>query len=214
MQFLKRNKWLFILFLLPFFFFYLDSLYITTIKNIYHHSPQIEKIVDYPDKVIGLLSNGFFLLIVSCLIYIIGYLMKNRMAELGKLLFIGFWSTGIIIQVLKHLIGRARPKFADSFMCIGPNLKTGFDSFPSGHTAIAFCFATILSSYFPRYRFIFYIFSAIAGLERTESFSHFLSDVIAGAIIGILIGKAIIKYTKKENSLVFLNILKDKAQKY
>lgn len=129
--------------------------------------------------------------------------MKNKLVEIGKMLFIGFWFTGIIIQVLKHLIGRARPKFTDSFLCIGPNFKTGFDSFPSGHTAIVFCFATILSFYFPRYRLLFYAFAVITGFERTEAFSHYLSDVIAGAIIGLLTAKILIKYVSKENSIIF-----------
>lgn len=199
MQFLKRNKWIFVIFSLPFFFFYLDSIYIKAIKDIYNHSPQLEKIIDYPDKIIGILSNGLTLLIISCLIYVIGFLKKNRIAELGKLLFLGFWSTGIFIQILKHLIGRARPKLTDPFLYIGPNLKTGFDSFPSGHTAIAFCFATICSFYFPKYRILFYIFAIITGFERTEAFSHYPSDVIAGAITGLLMGKIIIKYIYKEN---------------
>lgn len=199
MQFLKKNKWLFFLLIFPLFFFYLDSLCISTIKTIYKNFPNINRLMDYPDKFVNVLSNGLTLLTVASLIYIFGLLMKRiKLTEIGKTLFIGFWLTGISIQIFKHLIGRARPKMSDSFLCIGPNFKSGFDSFPSGHTAIAFCFSAILSSFLPQYRVIFYLIALIIGFERIEDFSHFPSDVIAGAIIGLIIGKILIKYINKE----------------
>lgn len=118
-------------------------------------------------------------------------------------MFIGFISSGILVQVLKHLIGRARPRITEDLLFVGPSLKGGYDSFPSGHTTVAFCLAYILSQHFPKHRFLFYIFGFMVGFERVEDLSHFSSDVLAGAIVGIIVGR-----------LLSVRILHLEAQQY
>jgi membrane-associated phospholipid phosphatase len=61
-------------------------------------------------------------------------------------------------------------------------------SFPSGHTATAFAFAVGLSWVFPRGRFLFYTLATLAGIQRLVSNSHWPSDVLAGAAVGLLCG--------------------------
>ena len=76
-------------------------------------------------------------------------------------------------------------------MIIGPSLKGGYDSFPSGHSAVVFCFAFILAKQFPRYKIEFYCIAAIIGVMRVVDLSHFPSDVAAGAVFGVLVGKVL-----------------------
>ena len=61
-------------------------------------------------------------------------------------------------------------------------------SFPSGHTATAFAFAVGLSWVFPRGRVIFFGLAALAGIQRLVSNSHWPSDVLVGAAIGLACG--------------------------
>ncbi|OGR84361.1 MAG: hypothetical protein A2901_02560 [Elusimicrobia bacterium RIFCSPLOWO2_01_FULL_54_10] len=73
---------------------------------------------------------------------------------------------------------------------IGPNFfKAGFDSFPSGHAFSSFAFASFMAAYYPQWRWVCYgTAAAISILGRVVFRHHFLSDVIVGAVLGILLG--------------------------
>jgi undecaprenyl-diphosphatase len=115
---------------------------------------------------------------------------EKKLYQASRSLFIGLISSGIIVQVLKHLIGRARPRITYENVFIGPSIKGGYDSFPSGHTTLAFCLAFILTEYYPRYKFIFYTFAFMVCLHRLEGPAHFPTDILAGALLGIIVGKS------------------------
>jgi membrane-associated phospholipid phosphatase len=81
----------------------------------------------------------------------------------------------------------------DEFLFIGPTFEDVYHSFPSGHTAVAFCFAYILARHFPKHEILFFIYAVIVAWERVEDKSHFPSDVLAGAFVGLIIGKILLK---------------------
>ncbi|MGE0529069.1 MAG: phosphatase PAP2 family protein [Bdellovibrionales bacterium] len=60
-------------------------------------------------------------------------------------------------------------------------------SFPSNHAANVFAGAVILAWYIPRLWIIFYSFALLAAVSRVVLGVHYPSDVIAGAILGILV---------------------------
>ena len=200
MQFLKENRNLFaIAIILPLFFFYLDKVFIVWMRDLEGSRAAIYWLLESVDSLINYISYGGTLIIIACILYVVGKVSNNkRLYEAGKNLCLGFVVAGIITQILKHLIGRARPSVTDELLFIGPTLKSKYLSFPSGHTAVAFCFACILSAHFPRYRSIFYIIALIAGFERAEDFYHFPSDVLAGALIGLIAGKIVMKIFQKK----------------
>jgi undecaprenyl-diphosphatase len=57
-------------------------------------------------------------------------------------------------------------------------------SFPSGHAFYAFMMATVLSTWFPRYRIIFYIAAGFIGWTRIYLGVHFPTDVVVGGLLG------------------------------
>lgn len=190
MQSLKDNKrLLYIAIILPLFIFYFDKTMILWMRSFHRGNLKFYSILEYIDPLINFAGNGATLFIIALMLYLSGRYLNQRLYDAGRAMFIGFVSAGIVVQVLKHLIGRARPRLTVDPVFIGPSWKSGYDSFPSGHTAVAFCLAYILSRYFPKYRFIFYLFAVVVGFERFEDISHFPSDVMAGAIIGIIVGK-------------------------
>lgn len=190
MQFLRENKSLFyVMMIVPLFFFYIDMAIISWIRDFQQGRTYFSLLLDSLDPFINFVSNGVTLIVSSVAIYVTGLLFNKKLRNVGRSLCIGFISAGIISQVLKHLIGRARPRFDDNLMFIGPSLKGGYDSFPSGHTTVTFCLAYILSQYYPRYRAAFFLFAAVTGIERIEGTAHFPSDVLAGAIVGLIVGK-------------------------
>lgn len=60
-------------------------------------------------------------------------------------------------------------------------------SFPSGHTLHAVVFSTVALSYFPQLAIVVLPFTIMVGLSRVVLGLHYPSDVIAGALIGLMI---------------------------
>lgn len=58
-------------------------------------------------------------------------------------------------------------------------------SFPSGHTASAFCMATMLSCFFPIFAPIFFTIASLIGFSRLVLQVHFPLDVLAGSALGV-----------------------------
>lgn len=175
----------------------LDKESVLFIINIRHSTSLLNRFLNFVDLPVKILSHGSTLLAVSVALFVIGKRFHGRMVEIGKALIIGFLTSGIASQILKHLCGRARPKLTSDTIFMGPSLRDAYHSFPSGHTAVAFCLASILTSYYPRFSILLYILAAIAGLERIEELKHFPSDVLAGALLGIISAKIVLMILNK-----------------
>jgi len=61
------------------------------------------------------------------------------------------------------------------------------DGFPSGHTCAVTMLAWILTDKYPKFGFVFYGLAALIGYSRWESNAHYGSQVLAGAILGLVV---------------------------
>jgi undecaprenyl-diphosphatase len=61
-------------------------------------------------------------------------------------------------------------------------------SFPSGHAVTGFALAYVLSRAYPKASPLFYLLAIMIALSRVYLATHFLSDVVAGAAVGLLAG--------------------------
>lgn len=93
----------------------------------------------------------------------------------------------IVNVTLKPLIDRPRPfTYLQQF---GHLISAPRDSsFPSGHTGAAFAFAFAMLPAGKKWFALSLVFAVAMGLSRLYLTVHFLSDVIAGAVIGALCG--------------------------
>jgi membrane-associated phospholipid phosphatase len=106
--------------------------------------------------------------------------------------------SGILVQVIKHLVGRARPRLTlPPWEHFGPSFDNDLHSFPSGHTTTSFALAAVLAARFPRQAWIFYSLASLVGLGRLVSGSHYPSDVLAGVILGLAVGWALADAAKR-----------------
>ncbi|MCK5880255.1 MAG: phosphatase PAP2 family protein [Sinobacterium sp.] len=85
--------------------------------------------------------------------------------------------------LLKKLIKRDRPyvNIKGSTIAIRPADKF---SLPSGHAAAAFVFATMISTFYPEFTALAFTWSSLIGLSRVVLGVHYLSDIVAGALLG------------------------------
>jgi membrane-associated phospholipid phosphatase len=73
-------------------------------------------------------------------------------------------------------------------------------SFPSGHTAIAFACATMLSYYRPKLAPAFFLLAVAIGFSRVYVGVHYPLDVLGGAVLGLLCGGIVIALLRLEAS--------------
>jgi membrane-associated phospholipid phosphatase len=189
MHFLKRNRYLIPVALLLVPAFFEDKAVLSWVKNFYATHAAVFHFVQTVNPFMAVISNGATLIAAAFLLFLAGKYYQQRFYLPGERLFWGLITSGITVQIIKHLIGRARPRITFDTVFIGPSLKGSYDSFPSGHTTMAFCFAYMLSWYYPKYRAAFYAFAVLVGIDRIQGFHHFPADVLGGVIVGTLVGE-------------------------
>jgi undecaprenyl-diphosphatase len=91
---------------------------------------------------------------------------------------------------LKLLLRRARPAAAESDPLPLVDLPLTF-SFPSGHATVSFACATVLTFAIPRLVVPLYALAALIAFSRVYVGVHYPSDVLAGAVLGILLATAL-----------------------
>ncbi|GJA73954.1 phosphatase PAP2 family protein [Aeromonas caviae] len=81
--------------------------------------------------------------------------------------------------LLKNALKRQRPAGLPVF--ITPSDRY---SLPSGHTAAAFLMATVLAASFSLWAPLLFVWAALVGASRLLLGVHYLSDLVAGALLG------------------------------
>ena len=90
---------------------------------------------------------------------------------------------------IKPLVKRTRPCIANTSRAIDTiiSLPSGY-SFPSGHSAAGFVVSTVIAKHNLKYGIIALTASAISAFSRLYFYVHYPTDVLAGAMIGVLSG--------------------------
>ena len=96
---------------------------------------------------------------------------------------------GLFFSVAKRLIGRARPLVEGStgpfsYRPLGWSVE--YASLPSGHSIDAFAAATAIGALWPWTRPFMWTYAVVIALSRVVLTAHFPSDVMAGAVVGVV----------------------------
>ncbi len=129
-------------------------------------------------------------------------LLFKRHRKTGITMIIGLVLGFIIGNLfLKNVVGRLRPfEMEEGIKLL---IKAPKDpSFPSGHTLSSVTSATILFLTYKKRAIIFLILAFLIAFSRLYLYVHFPSDVIFGAILGVIIANLSIFFIKNSKSLI------------
>ena len=135
-----------------------------------------------------------------------GLLSKDLKSQsTGLLALESFALASLFVQIPKRLIGRNRPD-------MGPNVSPyeiggpfSGTSLPSGHTTAVFAVASVIANQYADTKLvpvISYAIATAAGLSRIYDGRHWLSDVVAGAAMGIAVGNLVSHKKNKSKRVV------------
>jgi undecaprenyl-diphosphatase len=131
------------------------------------------------------LADGWVYLLLGALLLASGG-PGRRLLSAGSL---GACVANALLLAIKRRVRRPRP-------CdMAPHLRYAVRppdrwSFPSGHTLNAFTVGTLVALGFPACAPLALLLAGSVGASRVVLGMHFLSDVLAGALLGALIGSA------------------------
>ena len=129
------------------------------------------------------------------IISILLLLWLTRIRGLALILATGLavWASDSLGGILKEIIARDRPCHTLANVRDIASCSNSF-SFPSNHAINTFTVATIISLVYKNFAFFLYVFALLIGYSRVYLGVHYPTDVLAGALCGILIGYIGYKY--------------------
>ena len=120
-----------------------------------------------------------------------GLLCTKKYRRQGVILLAGL-AVGVLVGnvCLKNLIARPRPCWLDDSVKLLISMPTDY-SFPSGHTLSSVIGATVLTKTDRRFGWAAIPLAVIIAFSRLYLFVHYPSDILAGTVLGVVIGLAV-----------------------
>ena len=152
------------------------------------------------------LGEGWLPLASAGVFYLGGMVFNTpRPKETARLLLMTFIHCGIVVQAIKHVTGRQRPSYEEGldrwhglegFFKQFYEDRSKYNSFPSGHTIVAWGTATVIAERYKKSHIVpvlCYSLATLAGLARITEEDHWLSDVFVGAVLGYALGRFVVR---------------------
>jgi membrane-associated phospholipid phosphatase len=143
-------------------------------------------------------GDGKYIMIGTSVFYLTGLFTRDRwVRETAFLAGTATIYASLFTRIFKPLVGRARP-YMDSgnhdFRVF--NFHDDYNSFPSGHTVAAFAVSTVLARRIgnPFASVGLYGLATVTGLSRVYTQQHWVSDVVFGAAMSIVVANAVVDW--------------------
>jgi len=152
-----------------------------------------DRISDFGRSSIFLYPLGFFLLVLAALTRRSLPPAPRGILEIfaarAGFLFVAIGLPSLFDTIIKRLIGRARPYVGthdDPFAYMPFIWRADYASMPSGHSTTAAAAAIAIGAIWPRARPVVWLYALLIMLARVVMNVHHPSDVIAGALVGVV----------------------------
>lgn len=114
----------------------------------------------------------------------------RRLAYIPGFIFVAVAASGLVADLLKVVVGRTRPKLlfdggTYDFTWFG--FRADHWSFPSGHATTVAALMAALWCLWPRPLWLYVAGAALVAASRVITGQHYLSDVVAGVAIGVVV---------------------------
>lgn len=127
-------------------------------------------------------------------------LISKKYRKVGMLCIASLVLSSLIGEVaLKNLVQRGRPFTAIEGINLLVKAPKSF-SFPSGHTVSSFAVAIVIGKKIKKFKLPIYILAFSIAFSRLYLYVHYPSDVLVGALIGIISANIILYIYNKRNS--------------
>ena len=117
----------------------------------------------------------------------------RKLAAAGLAMLVAQSVAGELKKIVKSHVERTRPRLLIENDEYAVKLHGSKDparsSFPSGHTAGAVAVAAVTVRAYPEQRLAAFGAAAVLGVLQVPRRAHYVSDVVAGALVGLVAGK-------------------------
>lgn len=131
-------------------------------------------------------SNWLLVYIIGILVLIFKGGKTGRITALALIITI-LITDQAVSSYIKDYVGRLRPCHVLENIRLLVNCGGG-KSFPSAHAANNFAAAVVITFFYKKNKWIFYLIASLMAFSRVYIGVHYPLDIIAGGIIGAVIG--------------------------
>lgn len=155
---------------------------------------------DFFFRLVTLLGDGIFVCIAGALMLIWSF--RNSF-----LIFASYLLSGLVVQIFKRIVFTDSPRpsvffegYASLRLVSGVEMH-GSGSFPSGHSATAFAFflSAALIAKNNTIKLLCLMTAVLIAFSRVYLSQHFLADIYAGSVIGVVSSLLVFLYIKTRN---------------
>ena len=111
--------------------------------------------------------------------------------QLAVMMLVGILATAVVVMVIKFTVRRSRPQgeWGRIYRSTDPH------SFPSGHAARSAMLAVVVLGSGPLWLGLsMAIWAPLVGLARTIMGVHYASDILAGMVLGVIMGVLVLVF--------------------
>lgn len=140
---------------------------------------------------------GYFLILFFFAILFFYSAFKSQKIKILLTVFVSMIIARFgIVSLIRFFYHRTRP-FVDHN--VNQLIVNNYFSFPSGHAALFFAMATAIFFYNRKWGLWFFVAAILMGFSRVIAGVHYPSDIIGGAVIGILTSYLIFLVAEKNS---------------